>query len=172
MWPDNSSSSVAQRCQKVGHPASMPRPCAKSRTCTCSIVLLSFMQHPMLYLFFCLHVYLRVQSFGDFIIFIKTRDHEPWLVWLSRLSASLRAKRSPVQFPVREHACVVEPGAQLGACERQLIDVSLTHRCFSPSLSHSLPLSLKINFKKKSRSYDLMLFLFESPVPGVMPDTY
>ena len=36
------------------------------------------------------------------------------------------------------------PDPQLGAWERQLIYVSLTHRCFSPSLSLSLPLSLKI----------------------------
>ena len=32
-----------------------------------------------------------------------------------------------------------------GACERQPIIVCLSHRCFSPSLSPSLPLSLKIN---------------------------
>ena len=30
----------------------------------------------------------------------------PWLVWLSGLSASLRTKGSPVQFPVRAHAWV------------------------------------------------------------------
>ena len=36
-------------------------------------------------------------------------------------------------------------GPQLGACEKQLIYVSLTHLCFSPSLSPSLPLSLKVN---------------------------
>ena len=32
---------------------------------------------------------------------------------------------------------------QLGAYEKQLISVSLSHRCFCPSLSPSLPLSLK-----------------------------
>ena len=32
-----------------------------------------------------------------------------------------------------------------GTCERQLIDISLFHRRFFPSLSPSLPLSLKIN---------------------------
>ena len=37
------------------------------------------------------------------------------------------------------------PGPRLGVCERQPIDVSLSHSCFSPSLSPSLPLSLKIN---------------------------
>ena len=37
------------------------------------------------------------------------------------------------------------PGPQLGVCRRQPIDVSLTHQCFSPSLSLSLPLSVKIN---------------------------
>ena len=35
------------------------------------------------------------------------------------------------------------PGSQLGVCERQPIDISLTHQYFS--LSPSLPLSLKIN---------------------------
>ena len=38
---------------------------------------------------------------------------------------------------------VFRPGPQLGVCERQPTDVSLT--CFSPSLSPSLPLSLKIS---------------------------
>ena len=37
------------------------------------------------------------------------------------------------------------PGPQLGACERQLIYVSLAHQCFSPCLSPSLSLTLKIN---------------------------
>ena len=31
----------------------------------------------------------------------------PWLVWLRGLSAGLRTKGSPVQFPVRAHAWVV-----------------------------------------------------------------
>ena len=35
------------------------------------------------------------------------------------------------------------PGPWLRACKRQLIDVSLIHKCFSPSLSPSLILSLK-----------------------------
>ena len=37
------------------------------------------------------------------------------------------------------------PGPLMGACERQPVDVSLTHGCFSPSLSSPLPHSLKIN---------------------------
>ena len=44
---------------------------------------------------------------------------------------------------------IYSPGPQLGAWERQLINVSLTHGCLSPSLSPSLPLSLKINKSKK-----------------------
>ena len=39
------------------------------------------------------------------------------------------------------------PGPHLGACERRLVDVALARRRFSPSLSPSLLLSLKINFK-------------------------
>ena len=37
------------------------------------------------------------------------------------------------------------PAPWLGVCERQPTDVSLSHQCFSPSLSPSLPFSLKIN---------------------------
>ena len=37
------------------------------------------------------------------------------------------------------------PGPQLGICEKQLIYVSLAHRCFSPSISPFLSLSLEIN---------------------------
>ena len=36
-------------------------------------------------------------------------------------------------------------GLLLGPNERQLMDVSLSHQCFFPSLSPSHPLSLKIN---------------------------
>ena len=38
------------------------------------------------------------------------------------------------------------PGSPLGACQGQPVHVSLTHQCFSPSLSPSLPLS-KISIK-------------------------
>ena len=37
------------------------------------------------------------------------------------------------------------PGPQMVVHARQHIDVSLAHLCFSPSLSPSLPLSLKMN---------------------------
>ena len=37
------------------------------------------------------------------------------------------------------------PGPQVWVYERQPMDVSLTLLCFSPSLSPSLPLSLKLN---------------------------
>ena len=39
-----------------------------------------------------------------------------------------------------------------GGYQRQLIDVSLSHHCFSPSLSPTLPLSLKIKSFVKSAS--------------------
>ena len=49
-------------------------------------------------------------------------------------------------FPVRAQAWVADQVPGCGAYERQPhTDVSLAHRCFSLSLSHSLPLSLKIN---------------------------
>ena len=50
------------------------------------------------------------------------KKYESWLVWLSRLSASLRTKGLPVRFPVRAWEAA-------------------THWCFFPSLSPSLPLS-------------------------------
>ena len=46
------------------------------------------------------------------------------------------------------------PDLWLGVWKRQLVYVSLTHQCSSPSLSPSLPLSLKINkqnLQKKKR---------------------
>ena len=52
----------------------------------------------------------------------------PWLVWFSRLSASLRTKELPVRFSVRSHAWVAGqvPSGAGGALERQPhIDVSL-----------------------------------------------
>ena len=38
---------------------------------------------------------------------VAEKKVEPWLVWLSGLSASLRTERSPVRFPFRAHAWVV-----------------------------------------------------------------
>ena len=76
----------------------------------------------------------------------------PWLVWLSWLGIVPQSKRSLVQFLVRAHAWVVGSVPGQGMFERQPIDVSLSHRCFSPSLSPSLHLTLTINeqnlFKK------------------------
>ena len=61
---------------------------------------------------------------------------------------SLRTKRSSVCFLVRTHASVTDQvGGMLEATNRCFCLTS----CFSPSLSPSLPLSLKINkiFTKK-----------------------
>ena len=70
----------------------------------------------------------------------------PWPAWFSGLGVIPQSKRSPVQFLVRAHAWV----AGSVPWKRQPINVSLSHQCFSPSLSPSLTLSLKINFKKGS----------------------
>ena len=63
----------------------------------------------------------------------------PWLVWLSGLSAGLKIKGSPVQFPVRVHAWIV--GQVPGWGVQEATGGSLT----PTSLPSSLPISLKIN---------------------------
>ena len=50
-------------------------------------------------------------------------------------------RKLPVQFPVRAHAGVQGLVPIRGVCNRQQIDVSLSHRCFSPPFSFSFPLS-------------------------------
>ena len=51
--------------------------------------------------------------------------NQPWLVWLSGLSAGLQTERSLVRFPVRVHAWVEGQVPSLGVCKRQPMDVSL-----------------------------------------------
>ena len=58
--------------------------------------------------------------------------HEPWLVWLSGLSASLGTKESLVRFPVMAYAWVV---GQVPTWER----VRGNHTLMFLSLSFSLP---------------------------------
>ena len=67
------------------------------------------------------------------------RQVYPWLVWLSGLSTGPWTKGLLVRF----QAWVAGQVMQLGTCERQAINVSLSHQCFSPSLSSSLPLLSK-----------------------------
>ena len=65
--------------------------------------------------------------------------------------ASSSRQRSPVRFLARTHAWVADLDPSRGTIERQPIDASLSDQYFSPSLSLSLPLSLKLNkifFKK------------------------
>ena len=65
------------------------------------------------------------------------------MVRLSWLGAVLQSQWPLVRFPVRARAWVagLDPGC--GVCEKQPIDVSLTHWCFSPPFSPSLACSLK-----------------------------
>ena len=77
-------------------------------------------------------------------------------MWLSGLGASHwtggQPKNQNVARPIPSQDAFLgfRPGPQLGACERQPINVSLAHRCSSPFLAPFFPLSLKINkiFKK------------------------
>ena len=68
---------------------------------------------------------------------------QPWPVRLSGLGIILQSERSLVWFPVRSCAWVAGSVPVWGTYEKQSIDVSLSYRCFSPSLSPSLPLSPK-----------------------------
>ena len=62
-------------------------------------------------------------------------------MWPSGLSIIPQTKRSLVQFPVRAHAWVAgQIRSPVGG-----VWEATTYWCFSPSLSPSLPLSLKIN---------------------------
>ena len=54
-------------------------------------------------------------------------------------------RKVTVSIPSQGTCLGCSPVPWLRTCERQLISVSLAHLCFSPSLSSSLPLSLKIN---------------------------
>ena len=82
----------------------------------------------------------------------------PWIGWVSpTLKHSLVALAGVTQWtecrpanqrvagpiPSQGTGLGCGPGPQLEACERQLINVSLTYQCFSPSLSPPSPLSLK-----------------------------
>ena len=54
------------------------------------------------------------------------------------VGVDLQSERSPVLFLVRVHGWVVGSVPSRGRYERQTTDVSLSHRCFSPSLCPSL----------------------------------
>ena len=58
---------------------------------------------------------------------------EPWLVWLSGLSAGLRTKGLPVRFPLRAHAWVAVQVPSGGGGARG------SHTLIFLSLSFSLP---------------------------------
>ena len=75
----------------------------------------------------------RVGSRGS-----SKKEKEPWLVWLSGLSASLQTKGLQVLFPVRAHAWVVGQVPSRG-CSRG------NHTLMHLSLSFSLPSPLSKN---------------------------
>ena len=55
------------------------------------------------------------------------------------------SRKIPGSIPGQGTCLHCGPGRWLGACKRQTIDASLTHCCFSPSLSPCLCFSPKIN---------------------------
>ena len=68
---------------------------------------------------------------------IKTTEKEPWLVWLSGLSASLQTKGSLVRFPVRAHAWVAGQvsswGRVRGNQSTYLLHIDVSLSLFLPS---------------------------------------
>ena len=65
--------------------------------------------------------------------------------WCGSVDRMPACKPSGCWFDFQSGTCLgCRPASQLGACERQPINVSLAHPCFSP-FSPSCPLSLKIN---------------------------
>ena len=79
-------------------------------------------------------------------------------MWLSRLSASLQTKGSPVWFPLRAHAWVEARCPVVGIWAA----TTRWYWGFSPSLSPSLPLCLKINkyISKSFEKHSLNIFIF------------
>ena len=75
-----------------------------------------------------------------FTLSSEIRKVKFWLMCLSRLGIAPQTKMPWVWFPIRAHAWVRSSVPDQGTCKRQLIDISLSHRCFS--LSPSLSLSL------------------------------
>ena len=91
---------------------------------------------------------------------------EPWQGGSVGWTLGSQCARSLVQFPVRAHAWVVGSVLGWGTYQRQPINVSLSDRCFPPSLSTSLPLSknkqIKSFFKKSMWMEINILFWYET----------
>ena len=80
----------------------------------------------------------------------------PWLVWLSGLNACLQTKGSPVLFPVRAHAWVVDQVPTRGHTRSN-------HTLLFLSLSFSLPF-FKNKFKKSLKKF---IYNFSTPIMKV-----
>ena len=74
---------------------------------------------------------------------------QPWLVWLSGLSAGLRTERLRWFDSQSGHVPGLPARSPVGGVWEA------TNRCFSPSLSPFLPLSLKNKFKKSLKKCQL-----------------
>ena len=82
----------------------------------------------------CLHFYhLKINVVVSSLLCILCLKNEylPWPVWLSGLSTSLQSERFAALIPSQGTCLGCRPGPQLGACKRQLINVSFAFRCFS-----------------------------------------
>ena len=73
--------------------------------------------------------------------------------------AKWKVTSSIPRFPVRTHACVVGSVPCWGMHEKQLVNVSLSHQCFSSFLSPSLPPSLKINKLRNLKTLSIPIML-------------
>ena len=92
----------------------------------------------------CIHVYIYKSTLAGVAQWI---EHQP---------VNLKVAGS---FPGRGTCPGCWPGPQLGACERQPIDISFTHQCFSPSLAFSLKINKAFLKKKKKEILPWLVWL-------------
>ena len=80
---------------------------------------------------------------GNSVLWRIKNSCRSWPGWLSWLKCHPVNWKMVGSIPGQGTCLGCRFGPSQGECKRQLIDVSLSHQCFSPSLSPSLPLSLK-----------------------------
>ena len=93
----------------------------------------------------------------------KTKTEKPWtLTSVAHLLGIILQTKGTICSEGTCLSCSLVPS--WGMYERQLINVSLSHRCFSPSLSPSVPLSLKTINKILKKNLGIFCHNFHSVI--------